>query len=83
MPGTRLRQGYAGRLAHSADEALAKAARPGMTKKLAAIAGAPLLLRQLQLDTAIAPVSLFGIAGVERLKFGKARRDQPLRGDAE
>jgi len=32
MPGTRLRQGYAGPLARSAAEALAKAARPGMTE---------------------------------------------------
>src|SRR5580693_5489896 len=31
MPGTRLRRGYAGPLAHSAAEALAKAASPGMT----------------------------------------------------
>ena len=31
MPGSRLRQGYAGPIAHSAAEALAKAASPGMT----------------------------------------------------
>jgi hypothetical protein len=33
MPGTRLRQGFAGPRTHSAAEALAKAARPGMTKE--------------------------------------------------
>src|SRR5690348_998908 len=31
MPGSRLRQGYGGPRPHSAAEALAKAARPGMT----------------------------------------------------
>src|SRR5579864_7159494 len=32
MPGSRLRQGYAGSLAHSAAEASTKAAGPGMTR---------------------------------------------------
>ena len=36
-------------------------------------------LRQLQLDAAVALVGVFGVAGVERLKFGKAGGDQPLR----
>src|SRR5580700_9867071 len=39
--------------------------------------------RQLQFDTAIALVGLFGGRGVERLEFGEAGRDQPLRRHAE
>ena len=45
--------------------------------------GRPLPFRQLQLDAAVALVGFFGRGGVERLEFGKAGGDQPLRRNAE
>src|SRR6185295_16325406 len=45
--------------------------------------GRPSAFRQLQLDAAVALVGFLVGRGVERLEFGKAGGDQPLRGYPE
>src|SRR6266852_1967548 len=57
--------------------------RPGMTTWWMPSEHHDLFFRQLQLDAAVALVRIFGIAAVERLKLGKAGRDQPLRRHAK